>query len=103
MCQQLQVRVQMSHTHVDKRRRNDHARAELAQDGEGDMLGRDVCRQKNWAKNADGTGHQHDEQQADAQLDVVVAIDALACLRNLLTIGANTVLDASMEVAVQSR
>jgi hypothetical protein len=63
-------------TYVDKRRRDDDTGAELPEDGEDDMLGRDERCDEHGSKNADGAGDEHDEEQAHAQRDVVDALDA---------------------------
>lgn len=61
---------------MNERGGDDDPGAELSQDREDDILRGDEGGHENGTKDADGAGDQHDEQQADAEADIVVPVDS---------------------------
>jgi len=55
---------------------DDDTGTELPEDGEDGILWRDIRGDEDGRKDADRAGRQHDEQQANAEADVVVPVDA---------------------------
>ena len=62
---------------------NDDTGTELSEYGEDGMLWRDIRGDEDGRKDADRAGRQHDEQQANAEADVVVPVDAGTAVSSL--------------------
>lgn len=78
-------------THMNKSCRDDDACAKLPQDSEDGMRRRDIRSHEDRGEDTNGAGHQHDEEQADAETDVVVPIDAFAAVFLFFPGAANAV------------
>lgn len=90
-------------TQVNERRRNNDTGAKLLQDDEhGVCLGGHPIDHENREVNTNGTGDENDEEETDAERNVVVAGDLIAAPRaaTLTFTTADAVLNTGMEVAV---
>ena len=65
---------------VDESGGDDDAGAELAQNSKNEVLWRNEGGHQDGPKHTNRTRYQHDEQQTNAQLDVVVTVDQLTVL-----------------------
>lgn len=86
---------------VDEGGRNNDTGSKLFQYDEDDVVIPDKIELsgQHWSENTNGTGDEDDEEQTNSQPDVVVSWSGIA-MNLFFSIATNTVLDASMEVAV---